>query len=80
MPESPVTDQGVIRFPIHRFRNGAVVAGEDELAVEEPLEIQLGYMRKSTRVYKSVSITMRTPGHDAELAELLSPVASPDHA
>ena len=41
---------------------------EDLLAVEEPLEIQLGYDRKGWRVHKSVSITMRTPGTDEELA------------
>ena len=41
---------------------------EDLLAVEEPLEVQLGYERKGWRVHKSVSITMRTPGHDPELA------------
>ena len=41
---------------------------EDLLAVEEPLEIQLGYARKGWRVHKSVSITMRTPGDDPELA------------
>ncbi len=41
---------------------------DDLLAVEEPLEIQLGYERKGWRVHKSVSITMRTPGSDDELA------------
>ena len=41
---------------------------EDLLAVEEPLEIQLGYERKGWRVHKSISITMRTPGADRELA------------
>ena len=41
---------------------------EDLLAVEEPLEIQLGYDRKGWRVHKSVSITMRTPGADEDLA------------
>ena len=41
---------------------------EDLLAVEEPLEIQLGYERRGWRVHKSVSITMRTPGADAQLA------------
>lgn len=41
---------------------------DDLLAVEEPLEIQLGYARRGWRVHKSVSITMRTPGSDDELA------------
>ena len=41
---------------------------EDLLAVEEPLEIQLGYERRGWRVHQSVSITMRTPGADRELA------------
>ena len=41
---------------------------EDLLAIEEPLEIQLGYERKGWRIHKSVSVTMRTPGADRELA------------
>jgi FdhD protein len=41
---------------------------EDLLAVEEPLEVQLGYQSRGWPVHKSVSITMRTPGADAELA------------
>lgn len=40
----------------------------DVLAAEEPLEIQLGYERNGWRVHKPVSITMRTPGSDFELA------------
>ncbi|MDD5262627.1 MAG: formate dehydrogenase accessory sulfurtransferase FdhD [Methylacidiphilales bacterium] len=65
---SIATNPGVIHSSIHRFHNGASVVEEDELAVEAPLEIQLGYMSKGWRVHKSVSITMRTPGHDSELA------------
>ncbi len=38
------------------------------LAVEEPLEIQLGYGEETSREVKSIAVTMRTPGHDAELA------------
>ena len=41
---------------------------DDLLAVEEPLELQLGYERRGWRVHKSVSITMRAPGSDDELA------------
>lgn len=68
MSKSVITTPRIIRSPIQRFQDGVCVAREDDLAVEEPLEIQLGYMRKGWRVHKSVSITMRTPGHDPELA------------
>jgi len=40
----------------------------DLLAVEEPLEIRLGFKRGDRRDHKAISITMRTPGEDAELA------------
>jgi FdhD protein len=41
---------------------------EETLAVEEPLEIQLGYGTAEGRAVKSISVTMRTPGYDFELA------------
>ena len=41
----------------------------DLLAVEEPLEIRLVYGLNQERKTKSISITMRTPGNDFELAE-----------
>jgi FdhD protein len=40
----------------------------DLLAVEEPLEIRLGWHAGGRRVHRPVSVTMRTPGNDAELA------------
>jgi FdhD protein len=40
---------------------------DDELAVEEPLEINLRYDSTGTPVQKCISITMRTPGNDEEL-------------
>ena len=41
---------------------------DDLLAVEEPLEIRIGYGNKTDRKQKNISVTMRTPGHDFELA------------
>src|ERR1700683_1969569 len=41
---------------------------EETLAVEEPLEIQLGHGPAGNRAVKSISVTMRTPGYDFELA------------
>ena len=40
----------------------------DLLAVEEPLEIRLGYGETNDRQQRSISVTMRTPGNDFELA------------
>lgn len=40
----------------------------DDVAVEEPLEIQLSSPTAEGSAAKSISITMRTPGEDAELA------------
>jgi FdhD protein len=40
----------------------------DVLAVEEPLEIRVGFDRGEHRERKAISITMRTPGEDESLA------------
>jgi FdhD protein len=40
----------------------------DILSVEEPLEIRIAYGSKTARVQKNISVTMRTPGNDLELA------------
>lgn len=60
---------GVSSTPILKVEGDRIrSAQQDWLAVEEPLEIRLGYDNKGWRVHKSVSITMRTPGSDRELA------------
>lgn len=48
--------------------SGADQSVQDILAVEEPLEIRLVYGPADNRSTKSISITMRTPGYDFELA------------
>jgi len=40
----------------------------DHVALEEPLEIQIAHGPVATREWKTIAITMRTPGHDRELA------------
>lgn len=40
----------------------------DVLAVEEPLEIRLGWNNNGKPEHRAISITMRTPGEDTELA------------
>ncbi|HQU83792.1 MAG TPA: formate dehydrogenase accessory sulfurtransferase FdhD [Pyrinomonadaceae bacterium] len=56
-------------FFIERF-SAEVVQHEltDVLAVEEPLEIRLGVFEDGKIAHRNVSITMRTPGNDDELA------------
>lgn len=41
---------------------------KDVLAVEEPLEIRLGFPSTGRPMHRAISITMRTPGNDFELA------------
>lgn len=53
---------------IHRFADGASTVLDDEVIVEEPLEIRLGFRRKGRPRQQSISITMRTPGDDFDLA------------
>ena len=53
---------------IDKVADGRSEVRADEVAVEEPLEIRLGFSTPDGRATRSISITMRTPGHDAELA------------
>lgn len=57
-----------VAFDIGQVSGDGEVARRDDVAVEEPLEIQLVTGGAAGAAAKSVSITMRTPGHDAELA------------
>ncbi|MBE2287953.1 MAG: formate dehydrogenase accessory sulfurtransferase FdhD [Chitinophagaceae bacterium] len=54
--------------PILRCDNLNSLQVQDVVAVEEPLEIRLRYEHLKQTITKSISVTMRTPGHDIELA------------
>jgi FdhD protein len=53
-------NRSILTAPIQKIEGDSSVSFQDLLAVEEPLEIRLGD--------KTISLTMRTPGHDPELA------------
>ncbi len=63
-----MTDRSSVTVNVQKIVGAQAATAPDSLAAEEPLEIQLGYERKGWHVHKTVSITMRTPGHDFELA------------
>ena len=55
-------------FAIRRVSPDDAGPTDDLVAIEEPLEIRLGFRDGEERREKSISITMRTPGNDDELA------------
>lgn len=59
-PSKQAGKTGIALTSVDQWEDGAVSHAQDYLAVEEPLEIRLGKT--------PLSVTMRTPGHDVELA------------
>ena len=53
-------NRSILTVPVQKVEGESSAPFQDLLAVEEPLEIRLGQ--------NTISITMRTPGHDSELA------------
>ena len=64
MPSAPNTSC----IEVCRVADDIAATGRDKVAVEEPLEIQIGFERKGIGTIRSISVTMRTPGNDEELA------------
>ena len=55
------------KYKITKFKKNKFENIEDLISIEEPLEISLKYKEKKSWLTKSLSITMRTPGHDKDL-------------
>lgn len=63
MPKTPVTSTRV-----QRFESSGVVRTDDLVAVEEPLQLVLEHGPGHARTETPLAVTMRTPGHDLDLA------------
>ncbi|MDB5153454.1 MAG: fdhD [Mucilaginibacter sp.] len=63
MPANAIT-----YLPVIRVTDNESAKTTDALAIEEPLEIRLEYGPSDERKIQNISVTMRTPGNDAELA------------
>lgn len=66
--QRPATLPGIVRLSVQKIMPGQTFETRDPVAVEEPLEISLEYGPAAARQRQNVSVTMRTPGQDAELA------------
>ena len=62
------TAAGARAVSIVRIDKDGATPRTDAVAVEEPLEIQVSFEKRGVRAVRNVSVTMRTPGHDRELA------------
>ena len=62
------SDPALAAVQICRISPSGSTLQSDLLAVEEPLEVRLSHDVDGRRVHAPVSVTMRTPGHDEELA------------
>jgi FdhD protein len=62
-----MNERATITMDIVKVTGTASLSAGDVLAIEEPLEIQLSYRKNGAAKFRKVSVTMRTPGNDAEL-------------
>jgi FdhD protein len=60
--------QNMVQVAVRRVAGIIERPDVDMLAAEEPLEVRLAYHHDGAMEQKSISITMRTPGNDFELA------------
>ncbi len=68
MEDSETSDSRLEVVRVRRVQGAEVSEATDVLAVEEPLEIRLAWEVDGRREQRPVSVTMRTPGNDRELA------------
>lgn len=68
MKAETLKNSSIQRLDIIKVKNSSSFQFQDDVSVEEPLEIRVLYGNADERVSKNLSVTMRTPGNDPELA------------
>lgn len=58
----------IINKTVQKIQGSETSVLEDVLSIEEPLEIRLKYLQNNEICNQTISVTMRTPGNDVELA------------
>ncbi len=68
MKANLLSNKSVKQIEIIKVRESNGFPYTDDISVEEPLEIRVSYGAEGKKESKNISVTMRTPGNDAELA------------
>ncbi|GEJ46241.1 formate dehydrogenase accessory sulfurtransferase FdhD [Chryseobacterium sp. ON_d1] len=68
MKANLLSNKSVKQIEIIKVRENSGFPYTDDISVEEPLEIRVSYSAEGKKESKNISVTMRTPGNDAELA------------
>ena len=68
MKANVLESNSVKKAEIIKVKDNLGFSYTDDIAVEEPLEIRVTYGPKEQKQSKNISVTMRTPGYDEELA------------
>lgn len=63
-----LSNKSVKQLEIVKVNGNSSFLFTDDISIEEPLEIRVSYLAEDQTESKNISVTMRTPGNDAELA------------
>ncbi|AZA84354.1 sulfurtransferase FdhD [Chryseobacterium lactis] len=63
-----LSNKSVKQIEIVKVKDNNSLPCTDDISVEEPLEIRISYEVAGKKEHKNISVTMRTPGNDRELA------------
>lgn len=63
-----IKESAIQKIPVIKVAGQITETYLDTLAIEEPLEIRIAFGTKPNRIRRNISVTMRTPGDDTELA------------